>query len=247
MSYNYHLRTKRNGPPAFGAANKETRRENNDETADSGIDVQQSQTLLSSVDRGILQSDQPMNSTSARRQIIDGELLKEILDLVDARAHHAPARDNQDHDQEDDSSMFGKLSKFTGEDNQDFDIWLNNFEIKFESKFNKPSCTDEKKIKCLSFYLEGGARATFIGVSQQAKSYSDVVLGLRKRYVKPSRMYWVHQLRTTTIKENERYENFMGRIDQIVMKAYPNPIEQQFNSIICFTDGLHPELGDRIR
>jgi hypothetical protein len=138
-----------------------------------------------------------------------------------------------------------KLSKYTGSATQNFDQWLEEFELK--------TCTDSEttKLQVLRAHLVDEAREAYDGFThEQQRNCQLALVALRSYFTKSKQSDWIKELAKLTMPVDMNFKLFGARITKAIHNAYPTICDSaacELMKIDYFTRGLSPELGAHVR
>ena len=140
-----------------------------------------------------------------------------------------------------------RMCKFAGGPNEDFDLWLNEF----EALVARNGMNEIRALHLLRDSLKGEALSTFSGLPQNLVSTFTRARAQMSRlyYNRVSLVEWKTKLRTAKMLPEEGVRKFAQRIHKMVLKAHPNADEETLEEFLVeyFINGLRNDLRKRLQ
>ena len=140
-----------------------------------------------------------------------------------------------------------RICKFSGNPNEDFDLWL----IEFNHTVERNQLDDAKALHLFRGSLKGEALSIFIGIHPKLVStIAQAQYQMNRLYSsKNSTLEWKLKLRTAKMFPEENFRKFAQRVHKLVLKVFPSSNEETIEEHLVeyFTNGLRTDLRKRLQ
>lgn len=140
-----------------------------------------------------------------------------------------------------------RMSKFSGAKNEDFDLWL----YEFDAVVQRFALDDVRALHLFRDSLKGEALSTFISLPKDwiptLREAKELMSELYSNKVSP--FEWRAELRKTKMLLDEGFRQFAQRIRKLVLKAYPNLTKEVYEdyTLDYFINGVHKNIRRRLQ
>ena len=143
-------------------------------------------------------------------------------------------------------SFSQKLAKFSGTDNEDYELWLADFKARVSTYQHM---TEAEKITEFQCHLDGKARKSYQGIPKRPNiTLNEIATEMGELFSITRPAEWARELDKIKRDSNENVRRFANRVSTLVDKAYPeySTDGNERLRIHHFLKGLPEETAQRI-